>query len=228
MSQAILIIGESGTGKSTSIRTLPPAETFIINVANKPLPFRGHRKKYIRMSPDGKEGNQIATDSHSKIMRILQHVNEKRPEIKYLILDDFGFTISGDFMRKASQRGYDKFTEIGSNTWQIIDLIQSLRDDLFVFVTMHTDIDAHGKSKPKTVGKMIDQYVVLEGRFTYVFHSIITDSGYFFLTNNDGIHMAKSPMDMFPMKIENDLLMIVEMINEYENTDEEETHDETL
>lgn len=216
MSNAILIIGESGTGKSTSIRTLPPQETFIINFADKPLPFRGYKKNYTPLSTDGTSGNVYVADEHTKIIRAINLVNTKRTEIKYLILDDFGFTISGEFMRKAQMKGYDKFTEIGSNAWRVLDAIKGLREDLFVFVTMHTEIDNNGRSKPKTVGKMIDQYVVIEGKFTYVFHSLVTDSGYFFLTNNDGQHMAKTPLDMFPMKIDNDLLHIVNTINDYE------------
>ncbi len=216
MSNSILILGESGCGKSTSIRNLPPEETMIINVIGKPLPFKGASKKYTKLSPDGMTGNYYASDDHSAIMRIINLVNNKRLDIKYLVIDDYGYTITNSFMRKASQRGYDKFVEIGAESFVILEKITSLRDDLFCFVMMHTEIDTQGKYKPKTVGKMIDQYVNIEGKFTYVYHALITESGYKFLTNNDSRHMAKTPMGLHDeLYIDNDLQLIIEKMKEY-------------
>jgi adenylate kinase family enzyme len=218
MSNSVLILGESGCGKSTSIRNLPSEETLIINVISKPLPFRGASKKYTKLSPDGLTGNYYASDDHSAIMRIINLVNTKRTDIKYLVIDDYGYTITNSFMRKATQRGYDKFVEIGLDSFTILDKITSLRDDLFCFVMMHTEIDSQGKYKPKTVGKMIDQYVNIEGKFTYVFHALVTESGYQFITNNDSKHMAKTPMGSFDeLYIENDLLIVTEKIKDYLN-----------
>lgn len=218
MGNAVLILGESGTGKSTSIRTLPADETFILNVIGKPLPFRGYKKKYTPLSQDGKEGNYYASDDPNAIMRVIKLINARRTEIKYLVIDDFGYTVTNGFMRKALQKGYDKFSEIGLNTFHILDSIQNLREDLFAFVMMHTEIDAHGKYKPKTVGKMIDQYIVIEGKFTMAFHALTSDGNYKFLTNNDGQHMAKTPLGMFSdLLVDNDLMAIVNKINEYDN-----------
>lgn len=225
MSNSVLILGESGSGKSTSIRTLPHEETFILNVIAKPLPFRGYKKKYKPLSSDGMEGNYYSSDDPSTIMRIINLVNSKRTDIKYLVIDDFGYSITNGFMKKALQKGFEKFSELGSATFGILEAIQALRDDLFCFVMMHTEIDQHGKYKPKTVGKMIDQYIVIEGKFSYVFHALTGDGNYRFLTNNDGQHTAKSPLGMFDETyIENDLLLIANRITEYDN--EEEEHEE--
>jgi hypothetical protein len=218
MSNAILIIGQSGSGKSTAVRTLPPKETFIVNVVDKPLPFRGSRKAYTRLSKDNPTGNYYSTDSHQKLMQIIQGVNDQRPEIKYLVIDDFGYSISNDFMRKAQVKGYEKYTELGKNAFEIFDKLITLRDDLFVFVMMHTEVDKlAGISKP--VGQMIDQYVCIEGRFTYVLHSFVVDGQYGFITNQDNFHMAKSPMGLFDLKIDNDLLFVATQINNYLNED---------
>lgn len=220
MSNTALILGESGSGKSTAVRTLPPEETFILNVLGKPLPFKGSKKKYTHLSADGIEGNYYANDDIIQILRLIKLLNTKRLDIKYLVIDDFGYTITNSFMRKALQKGFDKFSEIGLNTFNILDAVQTLRDDLFCFVMMHTEIDAHGKYKPKTVGKMIDQHVVIEGKFTYVYHALTNDGQYRFLTNNDGQHMAKTPMGLHEdLFIDNDLMMIVNEIKFYNEED---------
>lgn len=222
MSNAILLLGESGTGKSSSIRNLPPEETMIINVIGKPLPFRGANKSYTRLSTDGLTGNYYASDEPDAIMRGINLVNNKRHDIKYLVIDDYGYSITNGFMRKALQPGYSKFTELGLAAFNILDKINVLRDDLYCFIMMHTEIDQQGKYKPKTVGKMIDQYVNIEGKFSYVLHSLIVDGNYLFLTNNDGQHMAKTPMGLFDTQmIPNDLSLVVETMNNYLNEDGE-------
>ncbi len=216
MSKSILLLGESGSGKSTSIRNLPPEHTFIINVIAKPLPFKGAKNKYSKLSADGTEGNYYASDDTAAIARVINLVNNKRADIHYLIIDDFGYTISNSFMRKANQKGYEKYTELAVDTFHIIDRIMLLRDDLYCVVMMHTDIDTNGRYKPRTAGKMIDQYINIEGRFSYVFHSMIVDRTYCFLTNNDSTHMAKTPMGMFEEQfIDNDLFEIINRMEQY-------------
>ncbi len=221
MSNSILILGESGAGKSTSIRTLPPESTFIINTIGKPLPFRGFKGKYKPLSPDGIQGNYYCSDDTAKIIRLIKLVNEKRSDISYLVIDDFGYTITNGFMRKATQRGYDKFSELGLNTFDILETILGIREDLFCFVMMHTEIDTHGTYKPKTVGKMIDQYICIEGKFTYVFHALVNDGIYRFLTNTDGQHLAKTSLGLFEeLYIDNDLKLIADTITAYNNNED--------
>lgn len=216
MAESILILGESGTGKSTSIRTLPHEETFVLNVLNKPLPFRGYKAKYKPVVESGEEGNHYASDDPTKIIRILNFINSKRPDIKYIIIDDFGYVISNSFMRKSMIKGFDKYTDIGREVFDILSLTQTLRDDLFCIFTMHTEIDKHGKCKPKTVGNMIDQYICIEGKFTYCLHAVASEGKYKFLTNNHGQYMAKSPDGVFEeLCIDNDLKFVVDKINEF-------------
>lgn len=220
MSNAVLILGESGVGKSTSIRTLNPEETFIINVIGKNLPFKGAKSKYKPLSSDGLEGNYYATDDNNTIKRVVNLVNTKRLDIKNLVIDDFGYTITNSFMRKASQRGYDKFVELAKDMFDILEIISNVREDLYCFVMMHTENDANGKAKPKTVGKMIDQYVCIEGKFTTVVHGVVSDDHYQFIVNNDNQHMAKSPMGMFETdSIGNDLQYVRDRMLAYFNED---------
>jgi len=220
MSNAILVIGESGSGKSTAIRNLPPKETFVINVIGKPLPFRGSGKNYVPVTEGGMVGNYYCSDKPAQIIAILKFINTKRPDIKYIVLDDLGYTIMNEFMSKALLKGYDKYSEIGKNFADIIDTVKSLRQDLFCVLMMHVEADKQGKTKPKTVGNMIDQYVCIEGNFTYVLHTLVSDGNYKFLTNNDGLHMAKTPMGLFDtMTVDNDLMAVIEKINNYLNED---------
>lgn len=220
MSHNILIIGDSGTGKSTSIRNLVPHETFIINVINKNLPFRGALKNYTKRNKDNPDGNTYSTDNPLKIIEILNGISSSKPHIKNIIIDDFGYVIMNDFMKKALVKGYDKFTEIAKSFSEILNAIKNLRDDIFCVAMMHIETDKQGKTKPKTVGNMIDQYVCIEGNFTHVFHTIVSDGKYRLITNNDGVHMAKNPLGMFKdLYIDNDLSLIKEKMNKYYNED---------
>jgi len=218
MSHAILILGESGTGKSSSIRTLDSKETFIINVNDRKLPFK-NKGNYILA--DNGDGNYLITDQSQKIISALRYIDSKRPDIKNIILDDFSYTFINNFMRRAKEKSFDKFTDIGSEAWMVFQTIKSLRDDLFIFVMMHTEIDNQGRYKPKTVGKLMDSNNIIEGTFDYVFHSMILDDQFMFLTKNDGTHMAHTLMDMFEDKyINNDLLLIKQTIQSYNEEEE--------
>lgn len=218
MSNTILILGESGTGKSCSLRTLPPEQTLLININNKSLPFRGSKTKYPPLSPDGLEGNYYTSDDSAKIIRLLKFINENRKDIKYIVLDDFGYTFINSYMRRAKEKSFDKFLDIGSDAWKVFEEIKLLHDDLFVFVMMHTEIDAHNRYKPKTVGKLIDNSNVIEGTFDQVFHALIIDRKYLFLTNNDSVHMAHTSMGLFEdLYIDNDLKYIADSITNYNN-----------
>jgi len=219
MSQIIVIYGESGTGKSTSLRTLDPKETFVINVMGKPLPFKGWKNQYtLRTKETG--GNMLISDNSQHIVSILTSVDKKMPEIKNIIIDDFQYTMANEFMRRATEKGYDKFTQIGQNAWNIISQAGALRDDLKVFFLTHSDTDEMGKSKIKTIGKMLDDKICLAGLFTIVLYSTMIDDRYVFLTQSTSNAIAKSPLGMFEEKIiENDLSYVINKINEYEIDD---------
>lgn len=220
MSNASLIIGESGTGKSTSLRNLNPAETFIINVLNKPLPFRGGKKSYTPLSTDGLTGNYYSTDDHATILRTIRFVNTKRPEIKTLIIDDFQYIMCNEYMSRAMERGFDKFAEIGQHAHGILKALPTLREDLDIFVLSHSEPNENGKMKVKTIGKMIDNNVTFEGMFTMVLQTEISDGAYSFITQGDARHIAKSPMGMFEGRtVPNDLAFVKDMMTAYNHTD---------
>jgi hypothetical protein len=220
MSNLTLVIGESGTGKSTSMANLDCKETFVINVINKPMPFRGSHKKYIPIKNwNDKEGNLYASDDYEQIMNCIKMVNTTRPEIKTLIIDDFQYVMGNEFMRRCLERGYDKFSEIGSHAWMIMTLLKNLRADLDCFVLSHSEPNELGKMKIKTVGKMLDDKISLEGMVTTLLQTEVSDGKYSFITQGDARHIAKSPMGMLDRTIPNDLQLVKSKMNEYFNED---------
>lgn len=226
--ETLCILGESGHGKSTSLRNLNPEETFIIATVPKPLPFKGWKKKYTLIKNDkGKiTGNYFVSSKYDEILKILQIVNTKMPHIKTIVIDDFQYMLSYEFVDRATEVGYTKFSEIAQHTMEILRYAEKMRDDLLMVVLTHTE-NAGDNLNPKyvikTVGKMLTEKVTLEGLFTYIFFCKIIEETdgtyqYKFLTNTDGEAMAKTPMGMFPEKlIDNDLAAAIKVINEYNN-----------
>jgi hypothetical protein len=227
MAQSVLIIAESGSGKSTSIETLNPKETFIINVANKPLPFKGWKSKYLLWSKENLTGNIYSKPEADNIVACMKYVSEKRPEIKTIVIDDFQYMSGFEYMEKALEKGYDKFTKMASNLAKVATLPKDLRDDLTVFFLTHaeesTDIEGSRKLKAKTIGKMIDNVLTLEGLFSIVLFGKVKKSKetgvkYVFETQNNGENTCKSPKGMFgSFEIPNDLALVKNAITEYEN-----------
>ena len=226
MAQSTLIIAESGSGKSTSIRNLNPEETFIINIANKPLPFKGWKGKYKQIGKDNPNGNLTSTSSSVGIVKALKHVNDKMPHIKNIVIDDWQYMSSFEYFDRANEKGYDKFTQIASNLAQVAKMPKDLREDLYIFFLTHsedsTDINGHRKVKAKTVGKMIDNALTLEGLFSIVLFgkAIKQEDGsleYVFETQTNGENTCKSPMGMFEdLTIPNDLQYVKDCILKYE------------
>jgi len=205
---SILIIGESGSGKSTSIRNLDPKSTFIINASNKPLPFKGWAKLF------GK--NILATDNASTISSTIRKIDKENQEITTIVIDDFQAVMTNDYMRNSMEKGFEKFVRLGKGIWEIVTAANNSRNSLKVILMAHSDTDQNGKIKCKTVGKLIDEKISLEGMCTIVFHSKALEGKYVFLTQNDGVSIAKSPMGMFDsQKIENDLDKIIKIIDAY-------------
>ncbi len=212
MSTSCLIYGESGTGKSTSIRTMDPKETFLIRVIDKPLPF----KKAKEIFTAGQSGNMLVTDDAKKILSMLQRVSESGPQFKTIIIDDFQYVMANEFMRRANETGYAKFTEIGLNAWNIFMLANKLRADLAIIFLSHCEVTEAGITKFKTIGRMLDEKITVEGLFTIVLQSVVRDGEYKFMTKNNGHNTVKSPMDMFDGDlIDNDLNNVSQRIRSY-------------
>ena len=226
--ETIAIVGESGTGKSTSLRNLNPEETFIISATGKPLPFRGWKKNYIPLAKDKESGkwvgNYFVSSKWDTIIKILTIINKQLPQIKQVIIDDFQYVLSYEFVDRATEVGYTKFSELAQHAMEILRYAEQMRDDCTMCFLTHsenvgTEIDP--KYVIKTVGKLLAEKVTLEGLFTYIFCTKIEEGAdgkmeYKLITNNDGKCLAKTPMGMFEdLEIDNDLNQILEVIKEY-------------
>lgn len=217
MAKGILVVGGSGTGKSTSARNLDPKSTFYINVQGKPLPFDD--KDYVKCE-QGKppeKGNLYYTDKIKTILHILDFISEKRPDIKQIIVDDTQYTSVNEFMRRISEKGFNKFNDIGHGIWSIPEIIPRLRDDLKIYMMYHDEFfqdENGGHRRAKTMGKLVEQQVGgIEGFFTYVIFTEVEkgEDGikHHFVVNNEGDTTAKTPMGMFEeLRIPNDLTII--------------------
>jgi hypothetical protein len=220
MSNTSIIMGESGTGKSTSIRNLDPEETFIIAVLNKPLPFRGYKSKYTRVSADGLTGNYYSSMNYQHIELVLKKIDKVRPEIKTIIIDDFQYLMCDEFMDRALEKGYDKFSSIGQHAYNLLKLLPTLREDLDIFIMAHSEPNEDGKMKIKTIGKMLDEKITIEGMYAMVLQTELTNGNYHFVTQGDVRHIAKSPMGMFDHReIPNDLAFVKAKMYEYNHED---------
>jgi len=224
---AIAIVGKSGTGKSTSISNIPelnikglePAKTVMVNVAGKDLPMRGWKKLYTGSIRDN--GNYLETSQADAIAAAIKHVNDNRPDIENIVIDDGQFIMAFEFMQRAKEKGYDKFADLGVNLAKVIRAAKDA-SRVKVYFLWHPEEDRETGFKMKTVGKMVDDYLTLEGLFTVVLYTrIIKEEGsmkYTFVTNNDGKHPAKSPIGMFKeLYIPNDLGYVADQINAYNN-----------
>lgn len=201
----VIIYGKSGTGKSRSLKNFKEDELFLVNVIGKPLPFKGSFKY------------SIATDDLKTIMAGLSKMSEQN--VKTAVVDDFGYIMTNLFMRShGSGDQFKLYNTIGDNIWSLINFIQSpaVAPDAVVYLIMHEDVAEDGTNKLRTIGKLLDQKVCLEGMVTVVLHSVIKGERYVFETQNNGSNIAKSPEGMFSgNEIANDLKAVDEAIRAY-------------
>lgn len=194
----VLILGESGSGKSASLRNFKPDEIGLINVNGKPLPFKNDLKS-------------INTDNYAKIEKALQ-----KAEVKTLVIDDSQYLMANEFMRTAKVTGFQKFTDIGLNFWNLIKAVSALPDDKIVYFLHHIETTDTGRQKIKTIGKLLDEKITLEGMFTIVLKTSVHDGQYRFSTQNNGFDTVKTPIGMFDSEeIDNDLKAVDVAIRNY-------------
>ena len=199
-----LIYGQSGTGKSTSLRNLPHDKVAVINVSGKPLPFRNPMKT-------------AKTDNYTQITAFIR--KEDAPPI--IVIDDFTYLMVNEFMRNAKVQGYQKFTDLAKNVDDLVLACAALPDDKTIYLLGHSELDVNGNEKFKTIGKLLDEKVTLEGRFTNVLKTVVKDGKYYFSTHNSGMDTVKTPMGMFDEDlIDNDLYEVDKRIRAYWNMPE--------
>lgn len=198
MAILVMVYGQSGTGKSTSLRNFKPEQVSVVNVLGKPFPFRNKLNAY-------RSDDYGAIDNYIK----------KTPKLS-IVVDDSTYLMTNEFMRTAGQRGYQKFTTMAQNFNAIVNVARDLPDDKIVYFLGHLERDADGHEKFKTIGKLLDEKVCVEGIFTIVLKTVVQDGHYYFSTQNNGSDVSKSPMGMFSdILIDNDLSMVDKAIREY-------------
>lgn len=199
MGVPVLVLGSSGSGKSTSLRNFEPTEVGIFNVAGKPLPFR-------------KKLPKIDNPNYDKIRNGMASAKTT----KTFVIDDSQYLMAFESFDHAKETGYGKFTNMALNFKNLIQfVITCMPEDVIVYFLHHTELSEDGRIKAKTLGKMLDNQLTVEGLFSIVLLCSVEGSEHFFITNSDGTNPAKSPMEMFEMKIDNDLKMVDDTIREY-------------
>lgn len=203
MATAVLIMGESGSGKSASLRNFSPNEISVFNVTNKPLPFKQGKTKIPK----------IDNATYADIANALANPNKRA-----YVIDDAGYLLSFEMFKRANETGYSKFTDMAKNFFDMLDFINTkLPNDIIVYITMHTEDDSEmHRVKVKTIGKMLDQNLKIEGLFSIVLRAVQTEDGYKFVTRDDMVSTAKSPIGMWEEDmIDNDLKAVDATIREY-------------
>ena len=229
----VLILAKSGFGKSTSIGEIPelglkgldPKTTYLISCVNKPLPFRGANKKFVVTTPNNPTGgNRVITNDAEVVAKIINML-AKSP-YKNIVLDDMNYMAQDYYMKNALKGGWDTPKKIGYNTGLVFDAINAVPEDKNIICLAHYEEykDKNGDSisyRYKSTGNMVDQYITPEGKFEIVLYGKSSfdekekKSIREFVTNDDGVYPAKSPIGMFDLYIPNDLGLVVDKIVEY-------------
>lgn len=194
----VLVLGESGSGKSTSLRNFSENEIGIFNVAGKPLPFK----------------KKIPKVDNARYPQILKGLKE--PKLKRYVIDDSQYLMAFQMFDRAKEIGYGKFTDVALDFRNLIDfIITQTPEDLIVYFLHHVERSEDGRIKAKTSGKMLDNQLTVEGLFSIVLLCVADGGNHKFITQSDGTTTAKSPMDMFDIEVDNDLKMVDDTIREY-------------
>lgn len=202
MAQKVLVMGESGSGKSTSVRNCNPAEIVVVNPVGKPLPFKG---KFEMLNGE--------TDSSKIVKWVHQQVKAGK---KMIVIDDFQYILSVPYMNRIKEQGWDKWNDIGANYYELIEMCGDLPDDVVVYYMTHLETLENGLTTVKLIGKLLREKITIEGMFTIVLRTGVNEGKYYFYTQNSGKDTVKSPMGMFPTyAIDNDLKYVDDKIRNY-------------
>lgn len=210
MAQMLLIMGESGTGKSTSMRNCDPATTAVVNPVGKPLPFKG---KFTMLN------SEVESRKICKFMK-----EQAAAGKKLLVVDDFQYILSVPYMNRIKENGWDKWNDFGANYFEIIEICKELPDDVVVAYMTHTETLENGVTTIKLIGKLLREKITIEGLFTIVLRTGVNEGKYYFYTQNSGKDTVKSPMGMFPTyAIDNDLNYVADKIRNFYEVGEYKT-----
>lgn len=197
MGVAALILGDSGSGKSTSLRNFEADQVGIMNVMGKPLPFK----------------KKLPTANHASYGTIQQAL--QRNTLNAYVIDDAGYLMQKENFRRIKESGFAKFSDMALHFEQLIEWATQTDEDTIVYIMMHYDTDANGRQKPRTVGKLLDEKFCIEGACPIVLQSTILDGKHVFVSKGDGFNAAKAPMGMLPDVMDNDLKAVDDAIREY-------------
>ena len=213
MAQKVLIMGESGTGKSTSLRNCDPALTAVVNPVGKPLPFKNHFEML---------------NNETDARKIVKYMKEQVVAGKKLIVvDDFQYILAVPYMNRIKETGWDKYNDFGANYFEIIDCCKDLPDDVVVVYMTHLETLDNGLTTVKLIGKLLREKITIEGLFTVVLRTGVNEEKYYFYTQNSGKDTVKSPLGMFPAyAIDNDLNYVVDKIRNYYELGDYKSDDE--
>lgn len=202
MAQKVLIMGESGTGKSTSMRNCDPAITAVVNPVGKPLPFKNHFEMLDNV-----------TDAREIIKYIKEQVKAGK---KLIVVDDFQYILAIPYMNRIKETGWDKYNDFGANYFEIIDVCKDLPDDVVVVYMTHLETLDNGLTTVKLIGKLLREKITIEGLFTIVLRTGVYEAKYYFYTQNSGKDTVKSPLGMFQnYAIDNDLNYVYDKVKNY-------------
>ncbi len=212
----VLIIGESGSGKTYSIKNLDPDKVGIFLCEKNRLPFKKQFPTYkVRNMQKKTDNNQVQIIRQSIVIQTV--LRTPKDQKKIYIIDDSQYIMANEYFDRANEKGYDKFVDIGANFRNLVHMVNNeLPDDVIVYFLHHPETDSNtGRIKAKTIGKMLDEKLTLEGCFDIVLHCRTDGQEHWFTTQSDGTDTAKSPECMFPEKIPNDLHLVDATIREY-------------
>lgn len=214
MAIPILVLGDSGTGKTTSLRKFDPVKTLLIQSTAKRLPFRS--SDWTVASRENPNGSIVVTDDYDRIHKIFKYAPTQGKNV--IIVDDSNYLMQNEEMRRCEQTGYQKFTQMAKNYWQLIDHAQKLAGDTRIYFLMHTQTDVNGIVTPKTTGKLLDEKIVISGLYTIVLRCHAQDGRHYFTTRTSGNDPVKTPLEMFDAhEIDNDLQLVDETIQQFYN-----------
>lgn len=215
MSRAIAVMGESGSGKTTAMRTLDPKETYYIDCDGKGLSWKGWRQQYNKENV-----NYFRTDNQDSIVALMNRISEKKPEIKNIVIDTANSIMVADEFRRMKEKGYDKWQDLAMSVYTITTTASKLRDDLNVIVLFHVQIEKDENTGRQftrilTNGKMLNK-VGLEKYFTTVLLSKRNDSGEYVFETKTNNSTVKTPLDAFEKEqIPNDMQAVLDVLKEY-------------